>query len=98
MLETVSSPSLERVIIMPDHPTPAFAFGIDWQTLRAACEAVRVCSPRLRVVFGLLSNASVSDWNRLLVECESIIGEAIVANGLEEMVSTERMRMGQWDE
>jgi hypothetical protein len=100
MLETVSSPSLERVVIMPDRPTPAFAFSIDWRNLRAACEAVRVRLPHLRVVLGLQYPAPFLSvrWDTLLLECENILGEAIIANGVEEMVYAERMRKGQWDE
>jgi hypothetical protein len=100
MLETVSSLCLERAVIIPNSPTPAFASSIDWQALRATCEVVPERLPRLRVVLGVQSSAPFPSilWDILSTECERIISEAIVANGLEEMVSTERIRMGQWDE
>jgi hypothetical protein len=61
MLGTASSPSLERLLIMPDRPSPRLASKIDWRALRAACKAFRVRSPRLRVVLGLGDYSSLYD-------------------------------------
>jgi hypothetical protein len=82
-LETVASPSLERAMLMLSNPAPQRLREVDWITLRAVCDVVRVRSPRLRVVFGLSRLASMA----VVMDCERIIREGIVAHEMEELVS-----------
>jgi hypothetical protein len=98
-LETVSSPYLERATFMVEFPTPELLVAINWFTLRAVCEAVRARSPQLRVVLGLHYNArrASDDTDNRLVECERIVGEAIVTHEMEKTVSVQRMRIN-WRE
>jgi hypothetical protein len=82
-LETVTSPSLERAMLMLSDPAPQRLREVDWITLRAVCDVVRVRSPRLRVVFGLSRLASMA----VVMDCERIIREGIVAHEMDELVS-----------
>jgi hypothetical protein len=97
-LETTSSPSLERATLMIEFPSPNVLAAVDWSTMRVTCAAVRARSPRLCVVFALHYDPNMrctpDDRVVRLTECERIISEAIVAHGMEKMLSVEWMRVG----
>jgi hypothetical protein len=97
-LETTSSPSLERATLMIEFPSPNVLAAVDWSTMRVTCAAVRARSPRLCVVFALHYDPNMrctpDDRVVRLTECERIISEAIVAHGMEKMLSVEWMRLG----
>jgi hypothetical protein len=97
-LETVSSPSLERVIFRIDFPLPELLTAVGWSTLHTACQAICARSPQLRIVLELSPNPlrrpfETEDTDSGPTECERIVGEAIIAHGMENMVSVERQRL-----
>jgi hypothetical protein len=91
-LGTVASPSLERVTLLLSDPRPDLLLSIDWDVLRAVFEDVHARSPQLRAVIGLYPKPRGTNELRLR-ECERVAGEAIVAHGMEKMVSVERMKL-----
>jgi hypothetical protein len=99
-LGMVASPCLERATLLLRYSTPKLLLSFNWDALRGACEAVRSGSPQLRVVIGLYfkprgapdgqGHAHLTESR--LRECERVVGEAIIAHGMEKMVSVELMR------
>jgi hypothetical protein len=88
-LQMLDSPYLESTTLALEDMDPERLRQIDWAAVRNVCGAVRVRSTRLRVVFGL-PRRYLPDDVETVMECEQIVGEAIEAYGLVNLVCVER--------
>jgi hypothetical protein len=89
-LQMLNSPHLESATLALGYMDPERLRQIDWPIVRTVCKAVRVRSPRLRVVFGL-PRRYLPDDVETVMECEQIVGEAIEAYEPVNLVCVERI-------
>jgi hypothetical protein len=96
------SGSLEHAVLMPEHSIEELAHTVDWDTLRPCHAMPLACALAAHAHNNIRASRSCpihpERIGLCLVKPERIANNAIAAHRMWNMVSEERMKMGQWHE